>query len=521
MLAGDFSVFASTQCQSKQYTLPASLGFSNNQISPTLLSSVGLGLAKTLPATASPCGLVKYGFLANSDEDLPVARVDYQKSEKHSMFFRFNEGNLNRTSTYDGKNPLSINNFAVHDLDYQFAFGDTYLFGANVVNQFRLAASRTNIQKLPDTNSKSWADFGANYTPVGGPTMVTTVSGGLGFNIGSTGNVPGASHNGPNPSIADDVNWVKGNHQLVFGSSIYKQGMNYQSGLNAVGNTTFNGAYTGLGNAANGLGMADLLLGQASSFGQGTAYGFYNRQYYIAAYVQDTWKLSRKLTMNIGLRWEPYTSQYSKYGQIHNVVPSLFAPGYHSPVYTNAPAGVIFPGDPNYPCGNSYNCDNWHKFLPRLGLAYDPKGDGKMVIRAAFGQFEDRSHMFYHNVLSFGPPFGDLISLTGVKIDNPWAAYPGGNPIPGLVSVVGVGNAGKSAPFPFSGAYVNFPTSDFKPMYSNQWNLSIQRQVGSWLLTVNYLGNSTIHLTTSTALNPAVYMGLGPCTLNRSIPPVR
>ncbi|HLK50902.1 MAG TPA: carboxypeptidase-like regulatory domain-containing protein [Bryobacteraceae bacterium] len=505
-LRGDFTFFASAACQGKNVTLSAAQGFTGNQISPASFSPVALNLVKTLPTATDGCGTVKYGFLNNSDEDLPVGRIDWQVNSKHSVFGRFNAGNLNSTSTFDGKDPLSVNNDAVHDLDYQLALGDTYLIGSSLVNSFRLSASRTNIVKIPD-HYASWADFGANYTPIGGQTLLTTVSGGLGFVIGSTGNVPGQSHNGPNPSVSDDVSWVKGDHEIGFGGNLYRQMMNYWSGLNAVGNSTFNGTVTGLG-------MADFLLGQATSFSQGTTYGFYNRQYYASLYVQDSWKITRKLTVNYGVRWEPYLSQYSKNGQIHDVVPSLFASGYHSPVYSNAPAGVIFPGDPNYACGNSFSCNDWHKFFPRLGIAYDPKGDGKMVIRAAFGQFGDRSHMFYPNVMSFGPPFGDLIGLANVKIDNPWAAYPGGNPIPGLISQVGVGNAARTAPFPLSGAYVNFPTAGFHPMYVNQWNVSIQKQVGSWLLTANYLGNTTIHLVTSTALNPAVFLGLGPCTLN-------
>jgi hypothetical protein len=509
MLSGDFSIFASSTCQgSNAKTLASSLGFNGNKISPALFSPVVMKMVTILPAAADECGTTKYGFLANSDEDLPVAKGDWQKSDKHTLFLRYVAGNLNRTSTFDGKNPLSINNFAVHDLDYNFAFGDTYLVSSSIVNSFRASASRTNVVKLED-NYKSWADFGANYTPIGGKTMLVTVSGGLGYVIGSTGNVPGASHNGPNPSFSDDVSWVKGSHQFTFGGNIYRQGMNYWSGLNAVGNSSFNGTISGLG-------MADFLLGRVTGFQQGTNYGFYNRQYYMSLYAQDSYKINRKLALNIGLRWEPYTAQWSKGGQIHYVDPKLFAANYHSPVFTNAPAGVIFPGDPNYKCGKSFNCNDWTKFFPRIGLAYDPKGDGKMVIRAAFGQFGDRSHMFYHNVMSFGPPFGDLIAppLTGVTIDNPWTQYPGGNPIPALSEVVGVGNAGKDAPFPLFGSYVNFPNEGFKPMYVNQWNFSIQKQIGTYLLTANYLGNSSIHLVTSTTINPATFMGLGSCTLN-------
>jgi hypothetical protein len=174
---------------------------------------------------------------------------------------------------------------------------------------------------------------------------------------------------------------------------------------------------------------------------------------------------------------------------------------------------VIFPGDKGYDCGNSYGCNQWNKFFPRIGLAWDPIGDGKTTIRAAFGIYGDRNHMFFPNQMSFGPPFGSTINQGNVNIANPWATYPGGNPIPGLASAIGVGLSNPNAPFPTAGNYVTFPLQNFKALTVNQWNVSIQRQVSNWLLTANYLGNSQIHLTTSEAGNPAQFLGLGACTL--------
>jgi len=521
--AGNFTTYAKPVsqggCQTKQYNLSngntsgAAL-FPNNVIPTSLISPVTAKFMATLPVSADPCGLVKYGLINKYDEDLPVAKIDWQKSEKHTIFGRFTEGNLNQASTFDGKNPLTLNSFGVHDLDYQLALGDTYLIGASIVNSFRLSASRTNVAKIPDSYN-SWATWGSNYTPspTGGNVISTTVSGGLGFIVGSSSTVPGQSHNGPNPSVADDVTWVKGNHQIGFGGNIYHQEMNYWSGLNAVGSTTWTGQYTGGGNASNGLGMADLVLGQEAGLSQGTTYGFYSRQYYVSLYLQDSWKVTSRLTLNYGVRWEPYLSIYLKHGQTENVNSSLFAAGYKSPVFTNAPVGLIFAGDPHFPCGSSIDCNDWHKFLPRFGLSYDPFGDGKTVIRAAVGMFEDRGHMFMPNQASFSPPFGDTVAAPAANILNPWSNYPGGNPIPSLTSQVGVGAAGKNAPFPYAGGFVNFPLDGYKPMYVEQWNFGIQHQFGSWIVTANYLGNHTVHMITSQAANPAVFLGTGPCTL--------
>ena len=518
MLQGDFTTFASAACnQGTPKILSAAQGFVGNKISPTLLNPVALNFAKTLPTPLDQCGTVKYGYVTNQNEGLPVGRMDWQKSQKHSIFGRFSAGTLKVDSTFDGKNPLSINTYGVDDLDYQLGIGDTYLIGANLVSSLRLSASRTNIVKIDD-NYGSLADFGANYTPLGGKVINFTVTGGLGFTIGGGAAVPGKSHNGPNPSISEDISWVKGSHQLGFGGSFYHQGMNYWSGLNAVGSMTFDGTTTGLG-------LADLLTGNARTFSQGTRYGFYTRQNYVALYAQDSWKMNRRLTMNYGVRWEPYLAIYYKQGQIHYVDPELFAQNYHSPVFSNAPAGVIFPGDPHYVCGKSFSCDKWVDFFPRVGLAFDPTGDGKMTIRASYGMSGDRPHMFYPNQMSFGPPFGNTIQQSNVNLSNPWATFPGvpgfsapgQNPMPALAAVVGIGNSAKNAPFPTFGFYVNNAEHldrHFKQMYVNLWNLSIQRQVGTWLLTANYLGNSTIHMNSSTTGNPAEFLGLGPCSLD-------
>src|SRR5207245_10895315 len=87
------------------------------------------------------------------------------------MLGRFNTG-----STYDGKNPLSINTYGYQDFDYGFNIGHTYLIGNNIVNSLRVAANRTNIVKLND-NYKNWADFGANVTTIEGKVIPITATG--------------------------------------------------------------------------------------------------------------------------------------------------------------------------------------------------------------------------------------------------------------------------------------------------------------------------------------------------------
>lgn len=480
---------------------PTGVGFANNQIPVSQLSPVALNILKTLPPTTNAAGQTSFGLVADQDEDLYVGRIDYTISAKNSIYGRFNTAKLNTGSTFDGKNPLSISNYGYKDLDYGIVLGDTYVISPNLVSSARIGASRTNIVKVSD-NYQSWSALGANASPLAGNIIALSAPGA--FAIGGGAASPGQSHNGPLWSVYEDMSWIKGSHTIGFGGSIYHQQLNYWSGVNAVGTANFDGSISG--NI-----LADFMLGRVSSFAQGTIYGFYSRQFYQALYIQDSWKITPRLTMNYGVRWEPYTSVYQKFpGQDAHFDPALFAAGVHSTVYQNAPAGMVFSGDKQYTCGDSFNCNKWAKFFPRVGLAWDPKGDGKMTIRAAYGMFGDRMSMLSLSQEQFGSPFGNLVSAAGGTLTNPWANYgglpgvtgPGQNPLPTLATLQGLGHSAANIPFPTFGTYVTSPLSDYHPMYVNQWNLSIQRQIGqNWLLTANYLGTNTVHLPSGENMN--------------------
>jgi hypothetical protein len=500
ILAGDFTTIASPACNAgRQINLPASLGFANNRISPTSFNSAALKIESRLPVSADPtgCGRVNFGLLSNSDEHLGLARLDYQMSPKHSLFGRFYIANLDSPTTYDGKNALTLNTNTFHDRVYSLALGDTYLIGANIVSSFRVGANRTELPKIPD-NFATWKDLGVNANSFQAPNPRLSVTGN-GFNIGSGSSILNIANTGPNYNLAEDISLVKGAHQLGFGVNYLHTLMNLVSGINATGLMTFNGSVSGMP-------LADFLLGNASAWAQGNANGFYNRQHYIGLYAQDSWKLTPRLTVSYGVRWEPYLAIYSKYGMFNHFDAALFAQNVHSGVYVNAPAGEVFPGDPQYPCGNSVECNKFNTFVPRVGLVWDPKGDGRMTVRAAYGMFTDRANIYSLTAFGQDAPIGNVISLTNVNLSNPWANYPGGNPLPIPLT--------RDMTFPTFGAYVTHPF-DLKPTYIHQWNLSVQRQIGKdWLVTVNYLGNSTIHFRTENQLNPAVFLGLSACTIN-------
>ena len=500
MLAGDFTAFASPACNAgKQYTLKSTFGFNNNIISPSLFSPAALKFAALLPTTTNPCGQAFYPLLSDDTENLAVARADYQKSDKHSLFLRFQVANYQAPSTYVPGNELTANANAQADRFYSLAFGDTYLIGSSMVNSFHLGATRASIVKVPD-NISTWPKLGVNaaYNPDTEPAAVVT--GGNGFNDASGSDIINTDYSGPNPHVSDDVSWVKGTHQIGFGASFLLQILNYASGVNAVGRMTFDGSSTGLG-------MADFLTGNAVTWSQGNVQSYlYARQKYYGLYIQDSWKATSRLTINYGVRWEPFFGETNKHGYYDNFLPAQFYQNVHSTKYPNAPAGLFFPGDPQWsPGGTSIAATRYNEFMPRLGLVWDPFGTGKTTIRASAGMFNDRSQMYTMSSMEQDSPYGVAILVNNVKMDNPWASY-GGNPLPYVLS--------PNTPFP---TYANMVNANFhwKPPETNQFNLSIQRQVGQdWLLQANYVGNTTSHIVTEDQTNAATFLGLGPCTLN-------
>ena len=449
-----------------------------------------------MPIPNNSCGQTTFGLLSNQNEHLGVARIDYQKSDRHSIFGRAVVADLFVPSTYDGKNALTVSTNAAFYRGYLVALGDTFVFGSGIVSSFRVAANRMVINK-PADNFATWNDLGVSASALAGESARITESGN-GFLVGFNA-FPNRAIQGPNPNLSEDVSWIKGGHQIGFGVSYLHTLMTFLSALNSAGSFTFNGSVTGVP-------LADFMLGSASAWNQGNANQWYLRENYLGLYLQDAWKITPRLTVNYGIRWEPYQAPYAKYGWVAHFDPALFAQNAHSSVYVKAPAGLTFPGDSLYPSGNAPSNSKYNNWDPRIGLVWDPQGDGRMTVRAAFGMFGDRQIFQGFSAFTASPPYGDNITLANVNLSNPWSAYPGGNPFP-LPS-------GPNATFPLAGGYRTDPFNP-RPTYMNQWNVSIQRQLSSnWLVTANYIGNDTVHLVTAAQLNPAVFLGLSPCTIN-------
>lgn len=224
------------------------------------------------------------------------------------------------------------------------------------------------------------------------------------------------------------------------------------------------------------------------------------RQKYIGAYVQDDLHVSRTLNVHVGVRWEPSLPEHDVAGRGQHFSLPAFIAGQKTTKYTNAPPGLQYnPTEPGIPA--SYANANWSGFAPRIGLAWDPRGNGKQSLRASYGIFFDAPESYTIKDFAQAPPWGNQVGLTAPigGFLNPYQGYPGGNPFPSAYP------PRKDATYNPQGTFISFPLN-LHHMYMEQWDLSYERQLTSdWLVSATYLGNRAVHLRASNEANPAIY----------------
>jgi hypothetical protein len=507
-LKGDFSVVDGSNksggCLATARTLkdPSGNPYPGNQIPVSTFDPAGLKLASTyIPISTDPCGLTYFGYLANNPDDQWIGRIDYNVSGKQQFYGRYFIYDYLAQSLFDGKNALTTGSPGNQDRSQTMTIGDNYTFSPTAINSFHATFDRRRDNRASAANLFSPKDLGVNMfinVPNYTQLSVSGYSGG-GFNVGC-GTCALANFDINTYQLADDFTLIRGKHQIAFGFDGRKDQFNSYNNQQSNGQFTFSGA-------TSGDGLADLLIGRFSGLTDGNVISDYMRQTVIAAYVQDAFRPTSHLSINLGVRWEPSVPAYDKYGRGNQFSYPLFLQNWHSSVYPNAPAGLIFSGDTAQdPYGKAFTASHWATFSPRLGIVWDPNGDGKQTIRASFGLLHDTTELFYPERWTTNAPYVSSLSLTSGQFSNPFASYTlngkTGDPFPG------------AAVFPTQGAYISVPPN-MKVTYMMQWNLSYQRQLAKdWMVTVNYLGNVSRHIWGSTDINYSIYTGPSSSTSN-------
>jgi len=341
--------------------------------------------------------------------------------------------------------------------------------------------------------------------------------GGVGFNY-DPGNWPW-TNTWRSYQWKDDLSWTKGTHNLKFGAAWLYTHKNQEIFANIAGRYNFNGSASWNSNTnslayyGTGYGLGDFLLGDAHDFTQVQLQDFVSITFNtIDLYAMDDWRVSKRLTLNLGLRWEGLPHAYDTNARASNFYPNL---------YQTADLATLFPNYPNndamdtsapgfttvsgvklsdvlfYMNGVGLSGRNgiakglvdnhWTTFAPRLGFAFDLTGDGKTILRGGAGVFYERNAGNEQYNGGTNVPFTNNATTSNPDLTNPVVDWTNG------------ANAGTSpyTPHGFYGAQPNYPITT-----QYQYNLGIQRQLRSnAVFSLGYVGNTGVHLSQTIDLN--------------------
>ncbi len=568
MLAGNFQPCLGTTAQLTK--APWGTGeYGANQTNPANFSPVIMALESYMPVApaAGPvgvdspyqCGTYNYQSPSNFDENQGLARVDYHWSDKNTLFGRYFITNWNQPPGRPDTLPDGNPDLLIAAIDGQFnrvqnlTLGDTYLITPNLVNSIHAVGNRSrnltvenHTVDLNQLFAAAGITSGINIYQQGPPNFPTYMADFNPSGGGLFGITPSTPSLQPYDTleVSDDLAWTKGAHQLSFGTDFINLRAFAHNYLNNQGNFLFDGTQSGC-SPCGSVGLSDYLLGETSvsgGFTQAAPIPSLQHQDVFAIYAQDVWKVNRKLTVTAGLRWDPFFGHTVPHAyDVVNISLSNIINDVHSVKYPFAPAGFLFPGDPGAPSGDKLTENDLNKWSPRIGLAWDPKGNGRMAIRAGFGIFYDFPN-FSYDQFGFEEPYGGSFTVPGpsygtapgdvcnfpcsVDLSNPWVQFPSFtsylNGVPTVQAAgtnpFGAAGPGKAGSFVGGGpndvAYLpdalifSYPQT-IKPTYVMQYNLSVEKQVASnWLLSVSYLGNQQRHLWGNNEANPGLQ---GPC----------
>jgi TonB dependent receptor-like, beta-barrel len=380
---------------------------------------------------------------------------------------------------------------------HSLTFGDTVVLSNTTINSFRTAFNYTDVHRTHQPLGFDATDVGIKTFSYLEDYMLLTVLNG-GFQLGG-GMESEAKFRTPSYQISDDLTIIKGSHQFGVGGSVAYWKSLSLANIRSPGQFTFDGTVTGLP-------LADFLTGSLAQLSQTVPNGLDMQQWYVGLYAQDTWKLSPRATMNYGVRWEPGLAQQIRDGAVYTFSTDRFLRGERSTQFTNAPPGFLYPGDSGFANGKAGRDDHWWQFSPRVGFAWDPKGDGRMAIRFGYSLSYDFVNGQAHLSTSVAPPFGAdaRVNLPVGGFDNPWLGTGNETFFPFQLRA--------DSPFPLTGTYVAIPP-DIKPPRQQSWNVGVQRQIGENLAaSATYLGSYSDRLWNIRSLNPGVFIP-GSCTL--------
>ena len=441
--------------------------------------------------------LGKFDFYATPNDRITLT-IGYNKAPILNPFFGANVPGFSATNT---------------SWDYFANIAYTKTITPTIVNEFHATPQRWYAETLPASHPPLPSDLGVTINsdaPLGPPNLY--------FNSGlSIGFDPNISRKADNTyALTDALTWNHGRHTFKFGGrfAILQENSVYAYQTN--GSFYFYGP----GSVGSGTDLADFLFGAADEYYQGAKAPSNDHQRQYAVFAQDEWKVSSRLTLTLGLRYEYTSPETDTHGYSFSIIPGL-----QSTRFVNVPPGLVFPGDRGAPRG--WYFPDYKNIAPRLGFAWDPFGDGKTSVRGGFGMFYDTLNGWMSDWATDEPPwagsadlfFNPSLNAMNTQLSNPYNTAGAPDPFPSQIPPPSSLDFAAEGLLPFGNGSNNFVDPHLKTPYIYQYNLSFQRQVANSLMAeIGYVGSSSHKLLTWLDTNPFI-LGTNTRILNQGLPP--
>lgn len=413
-----------------------------------------------------------------------TTRIDHKLSQKDSLFGRY-------TGT---KNTREFKAWGLGDADtdarndqrnnHNVIVGETHTFSPTVINEFRANATRQFLIFQHPSFDKNWPSqlsFPAIFPQDAFPPV--NIAGMLPIGSGR-GGFAGGHRRQHSIQLTDSLTLIRGKHVIKMGSDQRWMRLNFVNRLNPSGNFAFASSLTSNPQtpAGTGFGMATFLLGEVSGGSQAVRPFFSFHSWSNGSYIQDDYKVTSRLTLNLGLRYDLASGPVERWNRSSNFDP------FTVNSETQLPGVLLYAGVTK---DRHFTKPPRNNFGPRFGFAYDLRGDGKTAIRGGYG--------LIYSLLESGDSVGDNANSLGFSTSTPFLP-PGLGPFKAFQFSVGpttllqpLGVAG--GPSAFRGQSVRFQALESPTPYVQQWNLTLQRELpGQWVVSSTYAGNRGVHL---------------------------
>jgi hypothetical protein len=490
-------------------TLMAKYGVTTvNPVSAALLANLWPSYALTGAAVknnySSPDP--EFGYSYNG-----LGRIDYKINDKNQLSFHYFSGEGNQVAPVGG----SALSEAASELKYYYEVAPIHVSNYSLILN-TVVTSRLSNEMLAgvnyfrqifsdENNTFKVSSYGLLLFPGFDATGLTGAPNIQISGFDGVGQTPPEGREDITGHLTDVLSYTVGKHQYRFGGEYRRAQLDEFYHRHALGNIKFDGSI-GLWKADPVAGsevkaLADFLAGDFNPATSTIAIGNPARQVFVKTFdlfFQDAWQFSRKLTFNYGVRWD-YEGPLGS----NNKDLSVFIPSKGGLVFQGAGINHVYP--PRY-----------KNFSPRLGVAYKPKENGDLVVRAGFGVYFDTPNLnpFLDNRPNNGAPNGlegnpagsSPVDTVGPLSGPPWVANQAVFPAGGATC-----QDGGSGATPCSGVFNIFSVSqDFRNAYNYNFNLNVEKGIGkSLLLQVGYVGSAAHHLLTTQDINQAALNATG------------